>query len=423
MTPPATEGTFYERQIKMRVDLRTLQPNPMRDFTIDPMDPEAVERLRQSIAEDGFWGGVVCRQLPDGTLQIAAGHHRVMAALGAGITEADLFVATDMDDRAMIRVYASENATQRGQSSTALTGSVASAMKYVAKCILTGTGFAGELSRKFDMRYVRSRLLSDDGMGWRVLLAFLDNIPGINEIAVKHQLANLKYSGDYARLITEVQEEIAQEQADAEAQALARQAAEQAAKHPKTFDFHGVARHLKNPHQVDVFRTEVTKPAIQQHLPLDQQAPLAARLVAHARERGRHVSGEFIRDEITRILLEEQGDFLAFIRREQQRLEEADEAYALERTLGRLGTHIRGLDRAGRRIAQLMQDWPAGKEVPSIPYELRMELYDTVQTLTALSHDRRFAYEPEDPMGASQSQPRAQIRAPRRRLCAPVHAS
>jgi ParB-like chromosome segregation protein Spo0J len=213
----------------MHVDLRTLQPNPLRDFTIDPMDPEAIVRLKLSIEQDGFWGGVVCRQLPDGTLQVGAGHHRVAAALAAGITEADLFVAEAMDDAALIRVYARENATQRGVSSTALAGTVAAAMKYVAKGILTGTGFAEKFFCKFDMRYVRSRLLGEDGMGAEVLLAFLDDIPGINVGSIKHQLANLKYSGDYARLMAEVQQEIATEKAAEEAQDLARQASQAAA--------------------------------------------------------------------------------------------------------------------------------------------------------------------------------------------------
>jgi hypothetical protein len=178
---------------------------------------EPIAKLKLSIEQDGFWGGVVCRQLPDGTVQVAAGHHRVAAALAAGITEADLFVAEEMDDASMIRVYARENATQRGVSSTALAGTVAAALKYVAKCILRGTGGAEKFLRTFHVPTVRDRLLSDDGMGWRVLLAFLDDIPGINVGAIQHQLANLKYSGDYARLIAEVQQEIAAEQAAAEA--------------------------------------------------------------------------------------------------------------------------------------------------------------------------------------------------------------
>jgi hypothetical protein len=191
----------------------------MRDFTVDPMDLESVERLRMSIEEDGFWGGVVCRQLPDGTLQIGAGHHHVAAALEAGIVFADLFVAEDMDDATMIRVYARENATQRGQNSTALTGSVASAARHIAKVILHGD--AGEITSipgldKFDLPYLRRSLLSDDGIGREVIVAFLHDIPGISTQSVRQQLANLKESGNYARLIAEVQQEITDERASAD---------------------------------------------------------------------------------------------------------------------------------------------------------------------------------------------------------------
>ena len=124
----------------MQVDFRTLHPNPRRDFQIDPLDLEPIANLKTSIEEDGFWGGIVCRQLADGTIQITAGHHRVAAALDVGIRVADALVAEDMDDAARVRVYARENATQRGQSRTALTGTVASALKYVAKAILLERG-------------------------------------------------------------------------------------------------------------------------------------------------------------------------------------------------------------------------------------------------------------------------------------------
>jgi ParB-like chromosome segregation protein Spo0J len=84
------------------VELRKLKPNPLRDF----------------IAEDGFWGGVVCRLLDDGTIQIGAGHHRVAAAIGAGIGTVDLFVPRDMDDAAIVRVYAREK-TRRSAATLA----------------------------------------------------------------------------------------------------------------------------------------------------------------------------------------------------------------------------------------------------------------------------------------------------------------
>jgi hypothetical protein len=382
------------------------------------MDKEVIANLKQSIEEDGFWGGIVCRKLSDGRVQIGAGHHRVAAALAAGVTVADVFVDEDMDDAAMVRVYARENATQRGQTSTAMTGSIASAVKFVAKGILAGA--VEEFFHSFDLPTLRARFLGDEGVGWTVILAFLHDIPGINAYSIKHQLANLKASGDYARLIAEVEREIADEQAPPDVQETAHEAAQSAAKTPRTFDFAGVARHLTTPHQVDVFRAEVTSPAVQQYLPVDSQAPLAARLVTYAEELGWHVSGEFIRREISRILLEEHGDFLAFIRREQARLEAEDEAYALERTLERLGTYIRGLERAGRRMARLLQDWPQEKGEPQVPYDVRKDLYDTVAILTALLRHERFHYEPEDPVGAAQSPARPQIPAPRRGLSAGV---
>jgi hypothetical protein len=170
----------------------------------------------------------------------------VRAALEAGVTEADVFVAEAMEDATMVRVYARENATQRGMSSTALTGTVAAAMRYMAKAILTGTGLADKIISNFDLPTLRRRLLSDDGMGREVLLAFLHDIPGINAPSLQHQLANLKTSGDYARLMAEVEADIARDHPEAlEAIATAREAARKAAEQPKTFDFEGVARSLQ----------------------------------------------------------------------------------------------------------------------------------------------------------------------------------
>jgi muconolactone delta-isomerase len=120
---------------------------------------------------------------------------------------ADVFVGEDFDDAAMVRVYARENATQRGLSSTALTGTVASAVKYIAKAILTGSD--EQLFSSFHLPTLRDRLLSEDGMGREIVLAFLHDIPGINDQSMKQQIANLKASGDYARLIAEVQQDIA----------------------------------------------------------------------------------------------------------------------------------------------------------------------------------------------------------------------
>src|SRR5215472_11426551 len=98
----------------MKVELKTLKPNPTRDLKVDPIDPAIIRRLGESIHDDGFWGGVVCRQVSD-LIQIAAGQHRVKAAIEEEIQFADVFIG-DFDDFEMQRIYTRENATQRGNS-------------------------------------------------------------------------------------------------------------------------------------------------------------------------------------------------------------------------------------------------------------------------------------------------------------------
>src|SRR5262245_58164632 len=197
----------------MRVDLRTLESNPMRDFTIDPIDDEVVEKLRQSIEEDGFWGGVVCRKI-DGKIQIGAGHHRVKAALAAGVTFAELYVTDTFDDSDMVRVYTRENATQRGNMGTALAGSVAAALRLIAKAILTGnlSRILDRLSERGEQTVV-GNMVAGDGVGEPLITRYFhdQHVPGMGEYTVKQQLANLKASGAYARIMAEVEEDIAQE--------------------------------------------------------------------------------------------------------------------------------------------------------------------------------------------------------------------
>lgn len=208
----------------MKVDLRMLRPNPTRDFTIDPLDPESIAKLKPSITEYGWWGGVVCRVLPDGTYEIAAGHHRIQAAVELGMTEADIVVRKDISDKDMIRIYATENATQRGNSTTSVAGSVASALRFCSKELLLGRYpvdmGSEEVSTIVDTSkyfgHAQAALLSDEGIGERLLLRFLNNIPGVSLRSIREQLANLKESGNYARIISEVEQGVAEEHRQAQ---------------------------------------------------------------------------------------------------------------------------------------------------------------------------------------------------------------
>jgi ParB-like chromosome segregation protein Spo0J len=198
--------------MEMEIELAKLKPNPFRDFTVDPIDPENVKLLTASIKEDGFWGGIVCRRV-NGDIQIGAGHHRVEAAKKAGIEIADVFIG-DFDDVAMSRVYARENATQRGNSATAVAGSIASAIRLLVRAILVGDE---RISRILEIHLpeARGNLASAKGLGQNLIEKLLQGIPRITSYVVKEQLATLKKSGDYQRIITEVTQQIEAERQEA----------------------------------------------------------------------------------------------------------------------------------------------------------------------------------------------------------------
>jgi hypothetical protein len=219
----------------MLVELKKLKPNSLRDFKVDPVDPARVRDLQQSIHDDGFWGGIVCRRLDDGTIEIVAGHSRTAAAIEEGIKTADVFVADGMDDATAVRVYSRENATQRGNAGTAQAGSVAAAIRLIAKGLATDSLVLTNVNTSQKaMDAGRGTLASGEGVGARLVMQLLDGIPGVSLRMVNDQLANLKSSGQYARIIGDVKEEIERENREAlkelERREKAQKAAEEAAR-------------------------------------------------------------------------------------------------------------------------------------------------------------------------------------------------
>lgn len=90
------------------------------------------------------------------------------------------------------------------------------------------------------MEIIRGQIASEKGLGRECILKFYDGVDGINENVVKEHLANLKASGNYARIVKEVTEEIAREQAaeraELERKAKAAQKADEAAKAKAAID-------------------------------------------------------------------------------------------------------------------------------------------------------------------------------------------
>lgn len=220
----------------MRVELRALKPNPFRNFKVDPINDDLVEVLSASIKENpaGFWGGVVARK-HNGSIELAFGHHRIRAAIKAGIREDEIKVVSEISDAEMIRMYANENATQRGNHGTAIAGSVASAIKFLLKALFTGNvggfqftgnvgGFHPRSTRSLEV--LQGQVVTERGLGWDIILEFLADIPGVNQNSVKQQLANLKTSGDYDEIVAAVKDEIEEEHKE-ELKRLARLEEEQ----------------------------------------------------------------------------------------------------------------------------------------------------------------------------------------------------
>jgi hypothetical protein len=200
----------------MKLKLTLLKPNPFRDFKIDPTDPDAVAMLRKSIQEHTFWSGTVARKnKSNGTYETAAGWTRVVAAIEEGVEEADIHIV-NFDDHQMVRAYITENVTQRGNAGTAVTGAVATSIVEIAKLLISEPEHLATIlaTSSKAIEVAQGNLMNGRGVGHELIEAFLHGVPGITTYVVKEQIATLKSSGHYHRLITQIAQEAEAASAD-----------------------------------------------------------------------------------------------------------------------------------------------------------------------------------------------------------------
>ena len=68
--------------------LSKIKDNPYRDKKENPIDKDRVETLAESITTTKeFWKGVYGRELENGIVELAFGHHRLDAARMVGLKE------------------------------------------------------------------------------------------------------------------------------------------------------------------------------------------------------------------------------------------------------------------------------------------------------------------------------------------------
>jgi ParB-like chromosome segregation protein Spo0J len=185
------------------IPLERLKSNPYRDFDLHPYDPEQVEKLKASIDADGFWMSVVARKA-GGDYEIAFGHHRIEAARQLGWTDVPIEVR-DLTDWQMVRMLASENATQRGSTAAAALDAVAALSKVLVYNLLrwekwpSGPGNPGA---EIDFSHCRGQILVGNGIGAECILAAA--VKGsFTRNQVDGALAALKNGGHMTTIVAE----------------------------------------------------------------------------------------------------------------------------------------------------------------------------------------------------------------------------
>jgi hypothetical protein len=236
----------------MKIDISRIVANPFRDFDLDPLDNNQVDKLEVSIDDLGFFTAIPVR-FRNGVYEQACNHHLLEAARRAAAKKKIArpqveVVLEDYDDNAMRRIMAIENLTQRGANTGAQMDAVAAFAHQVAYEVLTDRegSFASFFAKEDDLSAtaksaLRRRVL-EDGPGERSIYQAINGFPRdeaverkaedpkaemITQGAVRNAIASLKASGKMAEIVAKVYAVIEQERQEDEAKAEAERQKEE----------------------------------------------------------------------------------------------------------------------------------------------------------------------------------------------------
>jgi len=234
----------------MRVKIKDIRPNPFRDFDLYPINPEQVQRLRQSMTSLGFFSGVTLRKA-DGGYEMAAGHHRLEAAVtaknddGTPMFDSIEAVVSDYTDYQMVEIMMTENLTQRGHNAASTLDSVAAYARIVAKGVLLGEDVSRILDTSTPQALGNAQAaIAAEGPGARTLYRAMNGFPKdervakkkidkhaeiISEADIQSSLITLKQGGKMGRIMGDIYAEVEAIRAErAEAEAAEREKRERA---------------------------------------------------------------------------------------------------------------------------------------------------------------------------------------------------
>jgi hypothetical protein len=298
--------------------LHLIRPNPFRDFDLHPIDEAQVEKLRASIGADGFWASVVARPVGGG-YEIAFGHHRIEAAKKLGMERVPIEVRA-LSDFQMVRMLASENATQRGTTAAASLDAIAA------------------LSR-----VITAGCLAHDA-------SLIPKIFGISLTAAERVWGHVRRGGTPGE---ECLAEIAPEGAYTLGQirlalSVLRDSGRLGEAKP-IFDAR-CARLFRLDYHLQEFRRYVTDETVGSYLPIDQQLDFAQKIITSLK--GRELTAVRLREQANILLYEQAGVARNKARRSPLRITDARVKDALN--LMRRGSH--DIRRSCNMIADLMAE-------------------------------------------------------------------
>ena len=184
----------------MKIDINQVEPNPFRDFQIDPFADEQIDKLASSYGQLGQFGAVPVRPHPTdkGMYQQASGHHTVEAMRRSGATEVNVECRERSDD-AMALLMGVENLTQRNNNAGAIVDAVAAQAYLAAVSLVTSSGH-------LEMTPTNYARFLNGGPGRNAILERLRDPSGTKDYLIaKHQvqsaLQTLKTTGKMTEIM------------------------------------------------------------------------------------------------------------------------------------------------------------------------------------------------------------------------------
>lgn len=144
----------------MKLLLTQIDHNPYRDITKFPINRQKVDALKESIQQTDFWDNLLCRVKgnvetdglntllagynDDGPIfqvELAYGHHRLVAIQELGIEEIDIPVK-QIDDKTMLKIMANENKGDWAGDMSVILETVRQARMFLTKSVSEFSDYA-----------------------------------------------------------------------------------------------------------------------------------------------------------------------------------------------------------------------------------------------------------------------------------------